>query len=163
MAVVPTYQAVFRAALHATVEDWRNAEWIRTTIKPVAELLDRVETPRWQQREPVALVTALPELEAVDRVIQATTADALRVWARDRVDPYFPVAALMVPTGDDHMDGSNFLNVLCGGMGAYANQNMCLLMSLLRCFLMANPRQRRWVRQPYAGISEPMRNRLTWM
>ncbi|MRR35015.1 hypothetical protein EG829_10040, partial [bacterium] len=162
MADVPTYQAVFRAALHATVEDWRSADWIHSTMRPVAELLDRVEMPCWQQREPVAPVTSPPERETVDRIIQATTADALRVWASDRRDPYFPVAALMVPTGDDHMDGSNFLDVLCG-MGAYANQNMCFLMSLLRCFLMANPRQRRWVRQPYAGISEPMRNRLTWI
>jgi hypothetical protein len=162
MDEVPTYQAVFQAALHATVEDWRNPEWICTTMKPVAELLERVVTPCWQQREPVALVTAPPKWDAVDRVIQATTSDALRVWARDRGDPYFPVAALMVPTGDDHMDGSNFLNVLCG-MGAYTNKNMCLMMSLLRCFLMANPRQRRWVRKPYAGIAEPMRNRLAWM
>lgn len=162
MAEVPAYQAMFRAALQATVEDWRNAEWIRTTMKPVAELLDRVEMPRWQQREPFRLVTAPPEREAIDRVIRATTTDALRVWSRNRVDPYFPVAAQMVPTGDDHMDGSNFLEVLCG-MGAYANQNMCLMMSLLRCFLMANPRQRRWVRKPYAGIAEPMRNRLTWI
>ena len=162
MAEVPTYQTMFRAALNATVEDWRNAEWIRITMKPVAELLDRVETSRWQQREPVERVTAPPDQEAVARVIRTTTADALRVWARDRGDPYLPVAALMVPTGDDQMDGSNFLDVLCG-MGAYANQNMCLMMSLLRCFLMVNPRQRRWVRQPYAGIAEPMRNRLTWI
>lgn len=162
MAEVPAYQAVFRAALQATVEDWRNAEWIRTTMKPVADLLDRVERPHWQQREPVALVTAPPEREAIDRVIRATTADLFRIWDRNPSNPYLPVAAQMVPTGDDQMDGSIFLDVLCG-MGAYANQNMCLMMSLLRCFLMANPRQRRWVRQPYAGIAEQMRNRLTWM
>ena len=35
MVKVPTYQTVFRAALHATIENWRSAEWIRATMKPV--------------------------------------------------------------------------------------------------------------------------------
>src|SRR5512143_1897155 len=86
MAEVPKYHAMFRTALHATVDDWRSAEWIRATMKPVAELLDGVETTRWQQREPVARVTAPPGRKAVDGVIRATTGDLLRAWARDSSD-----------------------------------------------------------------------------
>ena len=162
MSEVPAYQAVFRAALHATPENWKSPEWIRKTLAPIAALLDRVEPVSWQQREPQARVSAAPSLEAIDQVIRATTADVLRVWSKDAKDPYLPVAAQLVPTGDDHLDGANFLNVLCG-MGAFENQNMCLVMSLLRCFLMANPGKRRFVRRPYPGLAEPMRNRLTWM
>lgn len=162
IAEVPTYQAVFRAALHATVDDWQSKTWIHTTMKPVAALLDQVETPSWQQRDVQPRARRSPDVDAIDRVLRAVTGDVFRIWAKDQRDPYLPVAAQLVPTGDDHMDGANFLNVLCG-LGSYANQNMVFLMSLLRCFLMANPRKRRWVRRPYRGLAEPMRNRLTWM
>jgi hypothetical protein len=162
MSEVPAYQAVFRTALHATPENWRDAAWIRKSLAPVAALLDQVEPVSWQQRKPQARAASAPDLAAIDRVIRATTADVLRVWSQDARDPYLPVAAQLVPTGDDHMDGANFLNVLCG-MGAFENQNMCLVMSLLRCFLMANPGRRRFVRRHYPGLAEPMRNRLTWM
>jgi hypothetical protein len=56
MSEVPAYQAVFRAALHATPENWKGPEWIRKTPAPIAELLDRVEPVSWQQREPRAHV-----------------------------------------------------------------------------------------------------------
>jgi len=162
MTEVPTYQTVFRAALHARFEDWRDGEWIRSTMKPIAALLDQIESPAWQQREPQQRAARTPGPDAIDRVLRATTADLFRVWAKDAKDPYLPVAGQMVPTGDDHMDGANFLNVLCG-LGAFEYQNMVLVMALARAFLMASPRKRSWVRRPYRGISEPMRNRLIWM
>ncbi len=162
LSAVPLYQAPFRAALRARPEDWANSEWIRGTFAPIAALLDQVEPTRWQQREPQAPNVRMPGLEAIDRVIRATTADVLRVWSRGSNDPYLPVAAQLVPTGDDHMDGASFLSVLCG-LGAFENQNMCLVMSFLRCFLMANPRRRRLARRPYRGMAEPMRNRFTWI
>jgi hypothetical protein len=162
MHAVQPYQDVIRAALHATVDDWRNPSWIRNTMMPVARLLDRVERQKWQQRERLERIETQPEPVSIDRVIRETTADVLREWGRDPRDPYFPVAAQIVLTGDDHMDGENFLDVLCG-MGSFTNQNMCLMMYLIRAFLMKNPRQRRWIREPFVGISEPMRNRLSWI
>jgi len=46
--------------LRATPENWKGPEWIRKTLAPIAELLDRVEPVSWQQREPRAHVATDP-------------------------------------------------------------------------------------------------------
>lgn len=162
MGEVPAYADMMRAAMRATVEDWASAEWINTTFKPIAFLLDSIENPRWQERGPVKRATSNPSRGEIQRVLEATLDDAYRVWAGDRKDPYFPVAAQVVLTGDDHMDGENFLNVL-RGLGNYEYKNMTVVMSLIRCFLMANPKKCNFFRKPYRGVCEVMRQRIAWI
>jgi hypothetical protein len=60
------------------------------------------------------------------------------------------------------MDGANFLNVL-RGLGSYEYKNMTVVMSLIRCFLMANPKKRSLLRKPYRGVCEVMRQRIAWI
>jgi len=159
---LPVYQGMLRAAMQARIADWDSAAWIRSTFEPLAALLDRVENPRWQRRRPVPRAAANPSRGEIERVLDATLADATRVWARDRRDPWFPVAAQVVLSGDDHMDGANFQSVLCG-LGNFEYKNMTLLASLIRCFLMANPKRLRFIRVAYDGVGETMRQPFAWL
>ncbi len=162
MLDVPVYQAMMRAAMLASNDHWRDKEWIQRTFKPVAELLDRTETPQFRQRKQVPLHYATPGQEQLNSVIKRCMQDVVRVWNRDKNDPYFPVAAQIILSGDDHMNGDNFLNVLCG-VGDCQYQNATLLFGLLRCFINSSPAKLKLIRKPYRGVAETMFQRFGWI
>jgi hypothetical protein len=159
---IPIYQAVIRAAMQADYANWRNAEWIRRTFRPIAELLDLVAEPRYRHRQHTQLNEEIPKQEQCDAVIECCMRDILRVWTRDKSAPYFPVAAQVILSGDEHMDGKAFLEVLCG-VGAFEYQNTVLLSALLRCFITANPAKLKLMRKSYRGIAETMFMRPCWI
>ncbi len=173
---IPIYRNMIRAAMQATVDAWQDPQWIDSTFAPLAALLDRIEDPCWQVRKPVtaAAVPASaagaagrpsavsPSREEIRNIARACLRDILKVWRRDRQDPWFPVAAQVVLSGDDHMDGQSLLGVL-RGVGSYEYQNITMLFQLIRCFIMANPRKLALIRRRYQGISEPMRQRTQWI
>mgnify|MGYP000976679732 FL=1 len=47
------YKNMIRSAMQATYADWANNDWINKTFKPIADLLDKIENPVWQEREKV--------------------------------------------------------------------------------------------------------------
>lgn len=156
------FQDMMRAALYATPEQWRDGAWIEATFRPLAELLDTLEIPRWQIRREVPRRGDTPSQADVRTIIESCLRDIRRVWRRDRRDPWFPVAAQIVLSGDDHMDGESLMSVL-RGVGSYEYQNITVLFALIRCFLMATPRKLRLIRRPYRGISEPMSGSFAWI
>lgn len=156
-------RAMMRTAMGATVEDWQNSAWIAETFAPLARLLDAVNNPRWQQREAVRPDPGRrAQPSELERVIKATARDVFRIWDRDRKNPYLPVGAQMVLSGDDNMDGANLVDVL-SGLGAFEYQNITVLFSLMRCFIMADPGKRSLMRKPYRGVAETMRRPRTWL
>lgn len=161
MQDVPVYQAALRAAMQADYANWRDTNWIKQTFKPIADLLDTINRPQYQQRQPVAIHSTLPKQEQVDVVIKRCMQDVVRVWDRDKQNPYFPVGAQLILSGDDDMNGDNFLDVLCG-VGAFEYQNVTLLLALIRCFISSNPGKLNLLRKPYPGIAEKMFHRPLW-
>lgn len=161
-AAVPTFQRMFRTAMAASHENWRDGDWIRQTFAPLAELLDQVPPPHFQHRRPVTDPAPLPSDGELSSGIQRALRDAFRVWDREPENPWFPVAAQVILTGDDFMDGENFLNVL-QGLGSVEYQNLTMLMSLMRCFLTANPWATRRIRKDYSGVCEPMFQSVGWI
>ncbi|MGR8934961.1 MAG: hypothetical protein ACU837_11325 [Gammaproteobacteria bacterium] len=162
LSEVPVYRSVIRAGMQASYENWRDSDWIRQTFKPVAVLLDRIVEPHYRQRQPAATNSAMPCREQLHTVTELCMQDIVRIWKRDAQNPYFPVAAQVMLSGDEQMDGENFLSVLCG-VGAFEYQNATLLFALLRCFITANPAKLRFIRRPYRGIAETMFQRLCWI
>lgn len=155
-------QAMMRSALQASCEDWRNPRWIESTFRPLARLLDRVENPRWQVREPASRAAENPPLREIRGLLDRCLKDAFRVWRRGRKDPWFPVAAQVVLSGDDHMDGKSLLEIL-RGVGSFEYQNITVLFALIRCLIMAAPGRLRLLRRPYRGVSEPMSGAIAWI
>lgn len=158
---VPVYQTAIRAAMQAGYDDWQDAEWINRTFKPVAELLDQIGRPHFRQREKISRVPENPEPEQLDAVIERCMQDILRTWHSNSENPYFPVAAQVILSGDDHMDGESFLNVL-RGVGAFEYQNATLLFALMRCFIHCNPAKLKIIRKPYPGNAERLFQRPYW-
>jgi hypothetical protein len=161
MQEVPAYQAAIRAAMQASYEDWRDAGWINRTFKPIADLLDQIDKPHFRQRKKIPLIRACPKPEQLDAVIKRCMQDILQTWNSNRENPYFPVAAQVILSGDDHMDGDSFLNVL-RGVGAFEYQNATLLFALVRCFIHCNPAKLKILRKPYRGIAERLFHRSHW-
>lgn len=161
MQTVPVYQAAIRAAMQASFDNWRDAVWINRTFKPVAELLDYIGKPHFRRRKKVPLIQATPDQEHLDTIIERCMQDIVRTWKVNSHNPYFPVAAQVILSGDDHMDGENFLSVL-RGVGAFEHQNATLLMALLRCFIHCSPVKLMIIRRPYRGISERLFQRSFW-
>ncbi|MDD1616700.1 MAG: hypothetical protein CG439_1848 [Methylococcaceae bacterium NSP1-2] len=159
---ISVYQAMMHQAMQASPDNWQDAQWIATTFRPLAQLLDSIENPRWQQREKVERVTVELTQTEVQTLIDNCLHDIFRVWDKDKKDPWFPVAAQVELSGDDHMNGNSFINVL-QGVGSIEYKNITLLFALIRCFLMTNPRLLRLTRRPYTGISEPMTASFTWL
>ena len=155
-------QGMMRSALRATCEDWRNPRWIESTFQPLARLLDRVENPRWQIREPVPRAGANPSPREIRSLLERCLRDVFRVWRRDGKDPWFPVAAQVVLSGDDHLDGESLLEIL-RGVGSFEYQNITMLFALIRCLIMAEPGKLRLLRRPYRGVSEPMSGAMSWI
>ena len=154
-------QDVLRAALEADPVCWRDPDWVARTMAPLAELLDAVQNPRWQLREPVPVQPGLPARGDLDRLVAACLTHVRRVWKR-HADPYFPVAAQVLLSGDDQMTGPNLIDVLTG-LGSFEYQNVTLLFGLARAFLLADPRKLGLVRKPYPGLAEPLRQPLAWI
>ncbi|EIC28775.1 MULTISPECIES: hypothetical protein [Methylomicrobium] len=161
MQAVPAYQAVIRAAMRAGYDEWRDAGWIDRTFKPIAELLDRIDPPHFRRREKTPLIQTNPKPEALDTVIERCLQDILQTWNSHHENPYFPVAAQVVLSGDDQMNGENFLNIL-RGVGAFEYRNAVLLFALIRCFIHCNPVKLKVVRKPYRGIAEKLFQRSHW-
>jgi hypothetical protein len=161
MPAVSVYQEAIRAAMQAGYDNWRDADWINRTFKPVAELLDQIERPHFRQREKVSLIRTNPSAQQLDAVIKRCMEDILHTWNQNGENPYFPVAAQVILSGDDHMNGENFLNVL-RGVGAFEYQNATLLFALVRCFIHCNPARLNIVRKPYHGIAESLFQRSQW-
>lgn len=155
LARVERYRAMLRKALHATPTHWRNRAWVRETFAPLAELLDKIVPPRWQLREAVASPRAEMSREELDEVLDRLSRHVFRVWDKDQQDPWFPVHAKVVLSGDETMNGEAFLDILAG-LGSHEYQNATVLLALARCFLMACPAKLRLVRRPYRGMSEPL-------
>jgi hypothetical protein len=156
------YQKMMGKAMWASVDDWHDPGWIETTFRPVARLLDSIENPCWQQREKAEWVHSEFAQIDVQKMIDNCLQDILRIWDKDENDPWFPVAAQVELSGDDHMDGKNFINVL-QGVGSFEYKNITLLFALIRCFLMTNPTLLRLIRKPYRGICEPMSASFGWI
>ncbi|MGJ0515893.1 MAG: hypothetical protein ACR65O_09110 [Methylomicrobium sp.] len=161
MHAVPVYQAAIRAAMQSSYEDWRNADWINRTFRPIAELLDQIGRPHFRRREKIPRIQANPKLEQLDAVIKRCMQDILQTWNSNSENPYFPVAAQVIISGDDYMDGESFLNVL-QGVGAFEYQNATLLFALVRCFIHCNPAKLKIIRKPYRGIAERLFQRSHW-
>ena len=156
------YKNMIRSAMQATYADWANNDWINKTFKPIADLLDKIENPVWQEREKVEYVSRMPDKDSIEKVIQTCIKDIYKAYNSDKKDPWIPVAAQVVLSGDDYMNGENFLNVL-RGLGAFEYKNITMMFYFLRCFLMVNPGKRKIIRKPYKGICEPMRQPVAWI
>lgn len=156
MARVGRYRDMLGKALDATPLHWRNRVWVRETFAPLAELLDKIVAPRWQLREAVASPRADLAREELDEVLDRLARHVFRVWDKDQRDPWFPVHAQAILSGDDTMSGEAFLDILAG-LGSFEHQNVTMLFALTRCFLMACPAKLRLIRRPYRGLSEPLR------
>jgi hypothetical protein len=135
LAEISQYQCMMRLAMQATDDNWQDPQWIESTFRPLARLLDSIENPRWQVREKIELVEGDADCREIQSLIDSCLRDILRVWGKDKEDPWFPVAAQIVISGDDYMDGENFLNVL-QGIGTFEYKNTTVLFALIRCFLM---------------------------
>lgn len=159
---IEIYQNMINAAFNAAYDDWKNDDWINKTFKPIADLLDKIKNPKWQIREKIKLEKENPLEIEIDKVINITLKDIFRTWDKDKKDPWFPVAAKPVLSGDDYMDGENFLNVL-RGLGSFEYKNITMMFYFLRCFLMTNPKKLKLIRKPYKGICEPMRQRVSFI
>ncbi|SEO88335.1 hypothetical protein [Nitrosovibrio sp. Nv6] len=152
---ISRYQEMMRKAMQASVDNWQDRLWIETTFHSLARLLDSIENPRWQQREKAERIDSEPSRTDLQAMIDNCLQDILRIWDQDKNDPWFPVAAQVELSGDDHMDGKNFINVL-QGIGSFEYKNITVLFALIRCFLMTNPGKLRLIRKPYRGICEPL-------
>jgi hypothetical protein len=159
---VSRYQEMMRNAMQASVDNWNDSNWIETTFRPLARLLDSIENPRWQQREKIERVRSGLTQTEMQKMINNCLQDILRIWDRDKNDPWFPVAAQVELSGDDHMDSKNFIDVL-QGVGSFEYKNITLLFALMRCFLMTNPAKLMLIRRPYRGICEPMSTSFGWI
>jgi hypothetical protein len=156
-------QTMLRCAMTSGLEDWKNPSWLDATFAPLAELMDRVPQVRFQQRQPLRDCPALPSETELHRGLETVLKDIFRVWDHQPGNPWFPVAAQVVLSGDDPMDGENFRSVL-SGLGSIEYQAIFVLFSLARCFIMENPRLRHWmVRAPFQGVCEPMYQRVGWI
>lgn len=158
---VETYRLMMAQAVAATPEDWTNPGWIRAVFAPLAELLDQVQTPAWQRRDPVSNRTAATQAD-VDEILERVSAHIHKVWGKQPHDPYFPLYAQPVLSGDETMNGENFLDILCG-LGSYEYQNATLVFGLVRAFLMNCPSKLALMRAPYDGQAEPLRLPLSWI
>jgi hypothetical protein len=153
---------MLETAMGSRLEQWGDRVWLQQTFQPLADLLNEAPRPQFRQRNRVNHQPALPSDGELWTGRQAVLRDVFRVWDLEPADPWFPVAAQCVLTGDDLMDGKNFLNVLVG-LGSMEYQATLVMMSLIRCFLLANPRTARLLRPMYRGVSEPMFQRVGWI
>jgi hypothetical protein len=156
------YQKMMHKAMQASSDNWQDAQWIETTFRPLAQLLDKIENPRWQQREKTERVDGELTRTDMQKMIDNCLHDILRVWDKDKNDSWFPVAAQVELSGDDHMDGKSFVNVL-QGVGSFEYKNITVLFALIRCFLMTNPSRLKLIRKPYRGVCEPMSTSFAWI
>jgi hypothetical protein len=108
------YQEMMRKAMQAGADNWQDSLWIETTFRSLARLLDRIENPQWQQREKAERIDSESTPADLQEMIDNCLRDILRIWDKDKNDPWFPVAAQVELSGDDHMDGTNFINILQG-------------------------------------------------
>jgi hypothetical protein len=161
-ADISCYQEMMRRAMQASPDNWQDARWIEETFRPLAQLLDGVENPRWRQRQKMERGEGEPTRSDMEKVMDICLHDILRVWDRDRKDPWFPVAAQVQVSGDDHMDGKGLVDVL-QGVGSFEYKNITLLFALIRCFLMTNTGRIRLIRKPYPGVCEPMSAPVAWI
>ncbi len=159
---VQKYKEIFEKAMKATYENWDDEQWITKTFKPIADLLDNIKNPDFQIREKITLAKQKPELEELDKVMQASIKDIFKEWDRSKKDPWIRVAAQVIMSGDDYMDGENFLNVL-RGLGAFEYKNITAIFYFIRCFLMTNPKKLKLIRKPFKGVSEPMYQKVAWI
>jgi len=159
---ISAYQKMMHDAMQASTDNWKDPQWIEITFHPLARLLDRIENPDWQQRDKVKRIKNELTRADLQKLINNCLNDILRVWDKDKNDPWFPVAAQVELSGDDHMGGKNFINVL-QGVGSFEYKNITVLFALIRCFLMTNPSKLRLIRKPYHGICEPMSASFTWI
>lgn len=159
---ISNYQEMITAAMQADKRNWLDHGWIESNFAPIARLLDEIEPPKWSIRKEIRQETANPPVNALDTVIKATLDDVFRVWDKDKADPYFPVAAQVLLSGDDEMDGENFMDLL-KGLGSYEYKNIVMLFALMRCFINSNPRKLKMIRKPFRGVGETMRQRYGWI
>ncbi|SFN25625.1 hypothetical protein SAMN05216386_0150 [Nitrosospira briensis] len=159
---ISPYQEMMRKAMQASADNWQDPLWIEATFGCLARLLDSIENPHWQQREKAEQIDGELTQTDLQNMIDNCLQDILRIWDKDKNDPWFPVAAQVELSGDDHMDGRNFINVL-QGLGSFEYKNITVLFALIRCFLMTNPARLRLIRKPYRGISEPMDASFAWI
>lgn len=156
------YQAMMREAMQASASQWQDAQWINTTFQPLARLLDTIDNPDWQLHEQDISTNEKATRTDCQNIINRCLNDIFRIWDQDKNDPWFPVGAQVQLSGDDHMNGRNFLDVL-QGVGSYEYKNITVLFALIRCFLMPHPWRLKWFRKPYLGVSEPMSKRFSWI
>lgn len=161
LAQAEPFRAMLTAAVEATPRQWRDPAWIDATFSPLAGLLDKVVSPGWQLRQPVTPDGAA-SLEELDKGIATLLSATRRFWHRHARDPYFPVQAQPLLSGDESMDGAALLDLL-RGLGAWQQQNATMFLSLVRAFLMACPAKLGHIRRPYQGLSEPLGQPLAWI
>jgi hypothetical protein len=159
---IPTFQHMLRTAMCAEYDHWRDPAWIGQTFAPLARLLNHVPPPQFQRRRPVSDGPPFPSDGAIWNGIQMALGDVFRAWDLHPADPWLPVAAQVILTGDDLMDGENFLSVL-QGLGSVEYQNMTVLLGMIRCFISANSWAAHLIRQDYRGACEPMFHPVGWI
>ncbi|WP_027177982.1 hypothetical protein [Maridesulfovibrio bastinii] len=156
------YVQMMSAAMQATHENWQDKDWIETTFAPLAELLDKVQEPEWRVRTPVKKDRVNLSDTKIEKILSESLNDIFRVWDKNPQDPYFPVSAQVLLSGDGICDGENFLAIM-KGLGSFEFQNITLLFALMRCFLHANPLALKLIRRPWKGIAEPLTMRVSWI
>lgn len=156
------YIKMISKAMSATYENWQDKEWISNTFAPLIMLLDKIEEPQWRIRKPADTKPPRMTAEHAEKVLKASLENIIHVWDKNPKDPYFPVSAQIILSGDGICDGENFLGIMTG-LGSYEFQNISLLFALMRCFLHANPLALKLIRRPWKGISEPLSMRVSWI
>lgn len=156
------YKEMMSKAMSADFDNWQDKNFIEKTFAPLAELLNKVQEPEWRIRKPVKNTPVFLSAEQVENVLRESLDDIFRVWDKNPEDPYFPVSAQVLLSGDGVCDGENFLDIM-KGLGSFEFQNITLLFALMRCFLHANPLALRLLRKPWKGIAEPMSMRVSWI
>ena len=149
-------------AMAASPAHWRDEAWINRTFAPIAEMLDQIRPPRWQQREEAKGGPREVTRAEVENLARRVQQHIFGVWDRHPQDPYIPVQAQVMLSGDDRLGGAEFLDALAG-IGSFACQNAVLLFALARIFSHANEQKLALLRKPYAGIAEPLRLKSAWI
>ncbi|HEX2767697.1 MAG TPA: hypothetical protein VHN12_00290, partial [Geobacteraceae bacterium] len=78
------YQEMMHKAMQASSDDWQDVQWIEITFRPLAQLLDRIENPSWQQREKSEQVDGELTRTDMQKMVDNCLHDILRVWDRDK-------------------------------------------------------------------------------
>ena len=74
---ISPYQEMMRKAMQASADDWQDPQWIETTFRSLAQLLDSIQNPPWQQREKAERIDSRLTLTDLQKMIDSCLQDIL--------------------------------------------------------------------------------------